>query len=747
MSGLRESAVANNALAALPKAPTEEAALLALLRTGVWLCAALVAFIAISAFAGVRLTTVDDMNWALQAWGGQWWQAALHDATVHGRLIRPSHAATYVPYLIDNMYYYAAMRFGALFAAVAAATWVLRLLVRDPLVPALFCLLFFAFTLNSWHHHIDSSYPFVWHALWTSYLVSLGLLIVAIRRRRVVLAWFGAAIYVLGLHEPFVPCVVIHLLIAWRHAPGWRANRRYVMPYLVLLALWLALWFAWRWLHPSTYPGSQLAPVFSPVAIAKTIAMFSLGGFPLMDVFVGPSRLSTADLSIAGVTLWLVKAAAVLLATAMLWRLARATDGARPVSLDRGVAAALILLAVLVIAPIGFTPKYQIMASTGVHHYIYSQLAYFAWVGLLALCIAYVLRRWRSALAAAGLALLCAAGSFAADWGSAVTNHEQRLSTLKWSLIDRWLGSEAFATVPDGATIYVEGLNQPRGIAATDDRYWRLYIEERGGKRVGVVDSADALIASKAPRYALAYVEEANGSDQYLLFAPLENDVSLQSLLPTRHAIVIANGSAQSIMLGGALDDRGAACGSAVVANRVTALGSDRGVFSGEVALLPDARGVSVATLDLSQAVDVRSLWASFARSRDAPTSLAIDLGKGFYAWESADGLTRSVWSSGTSTLRAINRTAVPVAIVFKAGFSSLDAQKVTLDVDGEPPFSIDLPSGLARVDRSIPIELLPGVTDISLHGSAAARRPGNGDPRLLSFQLVAPELACATTP
>lgn len=709
-----------------------------------WLCVGTVAFIAISAFAGVRFTTVDDMNWGLQAWSGQWWQAVVHDATVQGRVIRPSFVAMFVPYWTDNRAYYEAMRFGALLASVATAAWVLRLVVRDTAVPLLFGLFFFAFTSNSWYHHIDSSFPFVWHALWTTYLLSLGLLIVAVRRNSIALAWLGAAVYILGLHEPFIPCILIHVFFAMRSGPTWRTNIRFCFPYLILLALWLGLWVVWRMLHPSQYPGSQFAPVFSPMAIVRTIVQFSLGGIPLADVLSGQAPLLARDLSPTQTVLWIVKAFAVLLGVCILAAAGRSVSGRTKQSFQWDVALALVALGVLANSLIGLSPQYQTLAANGVHRYIYTEFAYFGWCALLALCIAFLLRRPLHSVAVAPLALAFAAGSFAADWGSARTNREQHLSTQKWNTVDRLLASEAFAAVPDGSTVFVDGLNKPRGIAATDDHYWENYFVLRGRKRVRIVDSPDALLAARGSRYALLFVEEAEGTDQYVLFAPLERAAGEEGVLPVRRAVLVPNGNRSSIVLGGTTGQPADACGSSVLVNGKTKWHPFQGAFGGHVALVPDSHGVPVATIDLPQTVDVRTLWASFAMARDQPEPLEIELASGFYAWESADGLERSVWSSGPARMHLINRGEAPVTVVFAADFLSLDAQSVTVSSSGRTLDSFQVQAAFVPQNRNIEIELSPGTTDIAFDGTATPHPPGNGDPRLLALRIVNPSLSCA---
>ena len=111
----------------------------------------------------------------------------------------------------------------------------------------------------------------------------------------------------------------------------------------------------------------------------------------------------------------------------------------------------------------------------------------------------------------------------------------------------------------------------------------------------------------------------------------------------------------------------------------------------------------------------------------------SVELGDGFYGWETSAGQPTWAWSKDTSTLHVTNYDRK--AIVLTVKFEATSLENIELHMSGVVARSFKLVPG---VYRPIEFEFVaqPGVTRIDLLSDRQSIQPINGDPRFLSFSI-----------
>jgi hypothetical protein len=111
----------------------------------------------------------------------------------------------------------------------------------------------------------------------------------------------------------------------------------------------------------------------------------------------------------------------------------------------------------------------------------------------------------------------------------------------------------------------------------------------------------------------------------------------------------------------------------------------------------------------------------------------SIDLGDGFYGWETIPNAPKWAWSKDTSTLQITNYDDKPVLVAVK--FEATALEDIELSVSGGASLTYRLTPGTYE-SIALKVKAQPGVTDIHLHSNQKAEAPNNGDQRLLSFMV-----------
>lgn len=483
------------------------------------ICCLISVTIFLASLVGIKYVTNDDIWQSAWRLSGDWFAAGHHLAVIHGRLFKPASIALFVPYAFDNPVYYAITYLGPIVVAALLAARLVRVAVPVVGMACLFLLLFFAFAQNSFDHNLFSAVPFVWEAAWGMILSGALLLHRAIGKQKISIAIVGALFVLLGMIEALVPFALLFLVIAQINKGGLRRNALYLLPYAVVMVVWMGAWLWWRNLYPSQYEGSSFGGDISPTRILRTIWTYGIGGAPFSTIWNDTAVATLATFKEGFGVKWVVKAIAVAAGLLFLARIfARQASGSISIKYFVGV----LVFAFLPVALLGLTPKYQEWVQNGSHAYVYSHFSYFAWIALVAMLFVRLVQYVRSEILFIVLAIAGGTGSLLADWSNYETNFQQKLSARKWETFDHFLESRAYENVAGGSRVYYVGLDVARGIAATDPSYWTYYSRVRTGKEVQFVSDIEGIQASPNPTYLLLFEDESRGYTQSVIFAKIE---------------------------------------------------------------------------------------------------------------------------------------------------------------------------------------------------------------------------------
>ncbi len=713
------------------------------------LAIALVAIVVVAflgSIAGIRFATLDDRWYAAWVWSDSWLQSAYALAAQHGRLLKPSSYTYFLPYLVDSALYRELLRLGTILLCAWLAGNILQRVVRARGVSTLFVLFFFAFAQNSNDHNLFVAYPFAWELSWLTWMAGLLGLMLAIERQSMRFAIAGMLIWLLGLQEGFVPHSAIHVLVAWL---AWRTGQRswrYLMPYLVALAVWIALWFVWRLKHPSGYAGSMLS-LDSPWLVVRTMVNYSVGGMPLASVIHGMHVASAADLARELGTLALVKGVAVF---AAMWQLSLVASRSAVLSRRPDVlviALSLLALAFLPNALLAMTPKYQEWMQLGVRAYIYSHYSYYAWTGLGTLAVLVLLKRWHSRWLVVSLATLAACISMVTDASNARVNREQYEFARRWETMDRLFRSEAFQAVPERAMILMNDASVTTSVA-DDASYWRIVAKAATGKDVVFTPDSAAVSAFPAATYYAHLYDEPETSNQYALLAPVR---IVDGRRLAQNVWIYPNTPNRRMHVGGVLHCTGADCIGEIEINGKPAGELFSRPFKLSAETRADGAGVRVVMLTTAAEIDVTSLHVDFARNTlSQAAAVSAVAGAGFEGWNS-DGHARWNWSGAVSTLEVRNSLARTLSLQVEFWLVSGDDRIVDVsDEYGMPLASVQVTAAQPGFAR-FPVHARPGTTALILRSAGSTPAPtGSGqvfqlrDPalRLCSEALCAPPAA-----
>lgn len=701
-----------------------------------WRAAALCVFVVAIAFLGsiasIRYVTLDDRWYAAWVWNGSWLQSAIDTAAQHGRLLKPSSFTMFFPYLLDARLWPLALRLGSIVLAAFLASMLLRKFLRSTPVALLYALLFFALAQNSSDSNLFVAYPFAWEFSWISWMLGLYALALAIERGSTAIATCGAIIWLIGLQEGFVPHTILFFLVPLVSSN--RAGRRwtYLGPYMVGILGWGIAWILWRVGHPSNYAGSQIAVIGSISDMIRTWAYFSLGGMPMATIFNGRSSMSVQTIVGSVNALSLIKMTAVFLG--VLWLSAAISKShiaarTRPVLI---MAVFLLSLAFLPNLVLALTPKYQEWMKFGVRAYLYSHFSYFAWVGLGTLLLFFICNRWKSRILAIGLASLASMASLITDASNRIVNQEQEMFGLRWNSMITLMASEAFAAIPEGSRIYFSD-SSVTGTESGDATYWNYVFKARTGKNVYLSPDIDTFRNSGGSAYFLYLYDEPRSANRYVILAPLEPD-QRSPQMTSKHLFVYPDSENERVQVGGAIQCGRAPCLASVAANSRPAAGLFDTVFSIAAKYRSDANGVPVVEVESSEAVDLSSVWADFARSLRKP-SMPVEIAatKNFLGWQESVG-TEINWGGTDATLAIKNTTMQSVTLDVEIWLVAGDSRSVFIEDDGGRRLAE------VRLEPAIPgfaqfsVQAKRGVSEIRLHTDKPALY--DKGPKGMAYQL-----------
>lgn len=510
-----------------PRAPEPEAG-----RDGRPLCRFLVvaclAAVALLAFAGTLRTgptTSDDLVYEEQAITGRLGAFAHELAAGAGRFHHYLHVGlTALPYGLDSLPARKALALAAFLAAIGSLSFVAARVAGRPALGFLTALLCLAFYQDNWHHNILTSYPLVFDS---------GLLC---------LAWAGYCLWRHGLSgrtgwlaaanilaflgfchfEAFLCYMPVLWAVIWLTGRQPRARRLRTMALASLaVPVYLAIYLAYRQLHPSEYAGNALA-LGDPLLVLRTIVAYSRSALPLGSFHLNLDYVNRFPTVTTGLVLdfaqYLAQLAAGWSRLAPSWlALAVLTGGlachlltaatARPRL--RPLAALTAVYAVF--CPnflIALSPKYQEPTTRGIDWYVTSTFSGYAVALCLALAGLWLAGRLagRPKLRRAVIGLLAVLAAATALVNASVNGavRESKIAAAsRWRAATLLARSPALDAVPEGALIVAPDLFAAVNVELPGPDYWNAFLARRTGRHVRIIAALDPAAPPALPVFAL----------------------------------------------------------------------------------------------------------------------------------------------------------------------------------------------------------------------------------------------------
>ena len=695
----------------------------------------------------VGFTTNDDADIAINyGWTGLGLlEASKYHAENQGRFtFLWGYPFLQVPYAVDNRIWYLTMKFGAFFLLLSALYYAANKIFRSSWIALVSLLFYLSFIQNGWDHNALTSYPFAFNFYATLFLISIGLFTAAIDRNSLTLAGLSAGAYFLALGiELFVLFFPFYFAVLLsRGAPSETvirqiiSGRKYILAIALPLMAYLTIYLIWRSLYPSIYDGNSFGG-FNLLAAGKVVAAYSLNAFPFasLNFMISPEQQIpfTNSTGLRGVlsqlnaTHFIKPAVAGFLFVGLMTSARFIVPPARTLLIGAIVTGVGIFLPNLLL---GFVRKHQDWVASGGYSYLYTYYSFISAAVFVALVAAYMNVKSRSWHPRLRLLLICVGViavmvlSFAVEVRNQYIAFDQKLSHRKWQLMDAVIKSPAFLKIPDGSTAVAPTLSAHyRGIAVASADYWSKYVKYKTGKNIEFVDDK---CKRGIPCYSLVFRQELHSDNQFIVLAKI---IHPDSLVSSELMIYSMPNQVNTVILGSFL--RGEASPKLKINGEpVGNVGTES--FSSVIPFI--SSHASVQTVRVAGNVDFFLDQITISRYSVAPRlqPFSVELGDGFYKWETSPDQSTWAWSKGTSQLMVTNysRTTVPVSIKFEV--TSLE--EMNLQTSGVSEKSFPVAPG---VYRTVQIEFLAqsGITHINLLPNRAPIQP-RGDPRLLSFSI-----------
>jgi hypothetical protein len=557
--------------------------------------------------------------------------------------------------------------------------------------------------------------------------------------------------------------------------PVWNAIRSEA-PMIVPFPIFALAYILFRIVYPTTYNGTMLSDISGNWwAALKAAIIYSVGGLPGANWVVGQTLVLNLDAVAPGQTLgaflmehigWpecvLAAGVALVVGTYALnagaiheapLRLARdrspLVNWRAPGAMRKGLLGTVILMVVAVVGqlPVSIVDKYQ-RASVSWSPYVTSYIGFLCFcaaLGLLLPGFAVRLRRGRAVIAGI-LALLTALCVALTREASSAVLRSYRAQYATWRLVDGFLKTERFGSLPAGAVILAPNLWDRIAPAWELYRdYWQQYMMAHGRRPIRVVRTYEELAAANARPGLMYYMEVQQTGD----FG--EPVLLLTDLVP------VADGgfASQSLFILSTRRLQNAALAFLQPLRRDSAGPDESGIGSLEVSPVPPFRysaGYFVSVLNIPDTFTTGTAFvqSGLALSRNkmeafqtvvynsfgatGSPAVAIDFGPGFSGLESSPG-HHWHWSDGASgeaAIRLWNRARHPVSVVFNACIITGYAQPSKLLLrfrDTAEALKANAQCGNVRRE----LALQPGSNDLYIK-SYAPRLNAPGDPRYMVF-------------
>jgi hypothetical protein len=496
----------------------------------------------------------------------------------HGRLDIAQILSWYLPFRLDSFVYFKVITLAAIAADLLLFAYFARSVFRSRRAFLLALLLSLVGLQNSWEHSPLTAFPGLFTFTF-AYLLGSFLAFQWFLDRGGRAGLVSAALFLLCLcsYEVYVLYTPVFLGLALLAGRPPRQALRSITLHVAAVGLYLALYFTSHFLRTGNYPGITLSSALDLPRIAGVTWQLSVSSLPTY-FFFSPKYVYLLHsyqktFGVAGLlgTLTagsLIKAA--LVGGVYGFLMARGA-GARTRLEPRRLVAIAAAAAGYFFAP-PFLPALTELYQQESPEQLGMQCSYFsqfAWIcfAVSLLLLATRVGRWGRGIftAVSGLALMFA--SLAIDYTNSAVADWQGRGQDRFDMIDAFIASPDYATIPTGSILYAPTLWSTNGTldfggAAIDPRpspdgkyenFWTFYFSHRGRKSVIVANRLERIPDGWPGFFYLRHVQPRHTRSQYLVFAWVEKSSKTLDDLGSAWVWVYDRSSWTSKVIGGSL--------------------------------------------------------------------------------------------------------------------------------------------------------------------------------------------------
>lgn len=486
-------------------------------------------------------------------------QSAFEESQYYGRVwVTYGTLMSYVPFLVHSLVYYKLVAFASLTLNVVLFAWMVQRVFRSQHFALLASVLLLAFLQNSAHYNLITS--FVAHfmvglsALFLSLILFDDYLASGKRWQHVFagicifIAFFTYEMFV--LYYVLFPILVVRNIMERNQLSSplqalayWKQGMRNLLPTMSILIFYLAVYVGYRFAFPTKYSGIEIE--FSPSLYIHTVHKLTIGGLPI-SLYIRHSYDSLFDFMSQSMIGHRSNLAYVLSVSRPEWlaRAALLSFAGLVVLRDKPQSMTGRMLAWLLVCCVGLfwlpgllpalTSRYQIFVQMGLPMYLVTSFSYYAFTVAFAAAVLFANARLHAPFARRWLHAILVATVFCWSILTDYTNYHVALSQSqvfkKWLIVDDFLKTPDFESIPEGSFVYAPTLWQHSELAPLVEvpHYWERYIHANTLKKITVIKKESEfkklLLAGAIQKdrlYYLKFSQARKSPDQFLVFARL----------------------------------------------------------------------------------------------------------------------------------------------------------------------------------------------------------------------------------
>lgn len=707
---------------------------------------------------GTGFTTNDDLLISNGVGTTSVWSSGLFAAVAQGRIgFFVGVPLLQTPYFFDSAGYFNLVRLGSSIIMLVLLFLLIRKVFKNFSIAVLTIAYFLAFIQNGWEQNLLTSYPAAFNIQFAAFLAAVLAFCVGLEKKSKSWGFLSAGLYGVTLaNESFFLYGAVFFAIALFDSRSQldkastnevlKSTFKKLIPIAGVGALYLAAYAVWRYNHPSTYDGNTVN-LSEPNQVLKVLWTFSTSAFPGYKFFNREWQYTSLVTSYAPAAYefrtvvaemrveWIVKAliVAVLTVAVLVPRPSSSMSMKRLLAVMALSLVCMFLPNVLV----SLTAVYRAWLRAGSTSYHYTYYSFIAVVVFLAALSIFLMNllvhrpklRWGIICL---IAVLSTTWSVTTDFHNYFVVKDQKLSHKKWTVVDQFLKTEVFINMPQGATIYAPSLYVHRNIVAIHSNYWTDYIFRKTGKKILVVEKPNEISAiSTAPIFYLKLLQDAEGINQMLLLAQVDNPTKLKDLsrIASKETVIFSYSRARSVFLTGHAI-QGETNGLVKIGGKTVTESS--GTSFSKLIRFNDVSTFPSVTVSSDNYFDPDNFAFSYFADSLQLSPVSIDVGDSFYSWEKVGNQDSQSWSRGDATLIATNLGQSPIKALVSMRLTTLVAREVSIAMNDSSK-TIQLAPG-KWVNAELQVTLQPGKSAVKMTTTSPPQSPGGADRRQLAF-------------